>query len=429
MTEEHAYADMSGPDLLTAGEKALEQGDSKLGYELLERASAGGVEPHLLHRLARAFASAARYQSRQPEVLDWIERLMLGDGEHDPQQIAALHRARIEVCCRLDVSRVEGLVEDALGAAQAADDNEAFVSILASASFAAYRRGDARTASKYAEQAASRTFTTPQANYESLRAQMFAAVVLGELENALNLLTKARAVARELDNPADVANESNNLAEIYLDLGYPVEARACADMAVGLAASSGDSSREAFGRVLSATATAEIGLIDEALERFTEIESTDLILSIDMASTYSYWLLERGAAGDSDVARKVASEAIAKAERASVSNRLTSLYSNVARSYARQSRVDDAMTALERARKAADRAELSSQLLLALAVAEVLPVSNPKRKVVLNHARARILRNAEKREDPRAYCMEIRLNRRLLELSGGVPSDLPQAAD
>ena len=418
---------MSSRELLAAGEKALEQGDSKRGYELLERASVVGVESSQLHRLAGAFASAARYQSRQPEVLDWIERLMLGDDEHNPIQVAALHRARIAVCCWLDVSRVEGLVEDALRAAEAADDDDAYASILASASFAAYRRGDARTASKYAEKAETRVFSAPEANYESLRAQMFAAVVLGDLETALNLLMKARAVARELDNTADVANESNNLAECYLNLGYPVEARACADLAVELAAASGDSSREAFGRVLSAIATAEIGLIDEALERFASIESSDLILSIDTSSAYSYWLLERGAAGDSDMAREIASTAIAKAERASVSNRLTSLYSTVSRSHARQSRVDEAMTALERARKAADRAELSSQLLLAQAVAEVLPVSNPKRKVVLNHARARILRNAEKREDPRAYCMEIRVNRRLLELSGGVPGDLPQA--
>lgn len=418
---------MSGRELLEAGEKALEQGDSLRGFELLERASTVGVESHQLHRLASAFASAARYQSRQPEVLDWIERLMLGDNEHDLAQSAALHRARIAVCCWLDVSRVEGLVDDALQAAEAAGDEEALASILASASFAAYRRGDARTASKYAEKAAARSFDAPEANYESLRAQMFASVVLGDTEDALNLLMKARAVARELDNTANVANESNNLAECYLDLGYPVEARACADLAIELAASSGDSSREAFGRVLSAIATAEIGLIDEALDRFAGIESSDLILSIDTASAHSFWLLERGAAGDVDRAREIASAAIAKAERASVSNRLTSLYSTVARSYARQSRSEEAMTMLERARKAADRAELSSQLLLALAVADVLPVSNPKRKVVLNHARARILRHAEKREDPRAYCMEIRVNRRLLELSGGVPSDLPQA--
>lgn len=418
---------MSGLELLEAGEKALEQGDSLRGYQLLEQASQVGVESSQLHRLATAFASAARYQSRQPEVLDWIERLMLGGHEHDPIQSAALHRARVTVCCRLDVSRVDGLVDDALKAAEAAEDEIAYASILANAAFAAYRRGDARAASQYAGLTRDRDFEAAEANYESLRAQMFASVMLGEMENALNLLTKARAVARELDNTANVANESNNLAEIYLDLGYPVEARACADLAIELAAASGDSSREEFARVLSAIATAEIGRIDDALERFADIEATDLILSIDTATAYSYWLLERGAAGDSDTAREIAKKAIAKAERAGVSNRLTPLYSTVARSHARQAQIEPAMRALELARKAADRAEVGSQLLLALAVAEVLPVSNPKRKVVLNHARARILRNAEKREDPRAYCMDVRLNRRLLELSGGVPSDLPQA--
>ena len=416
---------LSSLELLEAGEKALEQGDSRRGFELLERASVLGVEPGLLHRLAGAFASAARFQSRQPEVLDWIERSMHGD--HDPVQAAALHRARIAVCSRLDVSRVEALVQDALAAAERIGDNEAYASILASASFSAYRRGDARGASKYAEQARDHDFEELGARYEGLRAQMFGAVVLGDLEQALNLLMKARATARELDNIADVANESNNLSECYLELGCPVEARACADLAIELAQSSGDRSRELMARVLSAIATAEIGRIDEALELFPQIESTDLISSIDAAAAHSYWLLERGAAGDSESSRTIALEAIDKAARAGISNRLTELYCSVARSFAREAKEDDAVAALEHARQAADRAEMRSQLLLALAVAEVLPVSNPKRKVVLNHARARILRNAQKREDPRAYCTDIRLNRRLLELSGGVPSDLPHA--
>lgn len=416
----------SSLELLEAGEKALEQGDSGRGYELLERASKLGVAPAHLHRLAGAFASAARFQSRQAEVLDWIETAI--DGDHNPVQWAALHRARIAVCCFLDVKRVEPLIDDALKAVAAVDDEEAYASILASGSFAAYRRGDARLAGSYAERAQKRNFESREAQYQGLRAQLFAAVVLGELEQALNLMTKARGIARELDRIADVANESNNLAECYLDLGCPIEARACADQAVELAHSSGDRSREAFGRVLAAIATAEIGRIDDALEQFEQIESTNVVMSVDTAAAHSYWLLERGAAGDYDTARAIAIAAIDKAQRGGVSNRLTPLYSNIARSYTRQAKNEQAIEALEKARKAADRAELGAQLLLALAVAEVLPVTNPKRKVVLNHARARILRNADKREDPRAYCTDVRLNRRLLELSGGVPGDLPPAS-
>lgn len=419
---------VSGAELLAAGEAALEKGESQQGFELLKRASEVGVEPELLHRLASAFAKAARYQGRQPEVLEWIEGAISGD--HDDAQLAALHWARIEVCRLLDLNRVETLAEEALDRVRAVGDDEAYASILAHAAFAAYRRGDARGAREHAERAEERAFTSKAARFFALRARMFAAMVLGDLEQVLNLSTKARAVARDLANAADVANESNNLAECYLELGCPVEARACADVAVELARASGDRNVELFGQVLVAMATAETGRIDEALEHFSRFEGTvfnENILAIDAATAHSYWLLERGAAGDAEAARRVAEEAIATAENAGVSNRLTSLYSNVARSHARQGQSEAAREALERARQAADRAELAAQLLLALAVAEVLPVSNPKRKVVLNHARARILRNAERREDPRAYCTEVRLNRRLLELSGGVPPDLPRA--
>jgi hypothetical protein len=43
-------------------------------------------------------------------------------------------------------------------------------------------------------------------------------------------------------------------------------------------------------------------------------------------------------------------------------------------------------------------------------------------------ARTRILRAAARREDPHAFCTHVRVNRRLLELTGGVPSDLPRAS-
>jgi len=47
--------------------------------------------------------------------------------------------------------------------------------------------------------------------------------------------------------------------------------------------------------------------------------------------------------------------------------------------------------------------------------------------VMIGAARARILRTASRREDPRAYCTGVRLHRRLLELTGGIPADLPGA--
>jgi hypothetical protein len=66
--------------------------------------------------------------------------------------------------------------------------------------------------------------------------------------------------------------------------------------------------------------------------------------------------------------------------------------------------------------------------LLALAAGEVLTPADSQRQVMLSAARARILRTASRREDPRAFCTGVRLHRRLLELTGGIPSDLPGAA-
>jgi tetratricopeptide (TPR) repeat protein len=319
--------------------------------------------------------------------------------------------------------------EDALAAAETAGDEEAYASVLAHAAFAGYRRGDLHAAHQYAERAATRTFTSTAAHYDAVRAQMFSASARGDIEEALHLAMKGRAMARELGRPADAANESANLAESYLELGYPIEGFRCAEAAVDLASASGHLSVELMGNVLCAIAIAENGRIDEALERFDSLDILDhnLILAVDRASTHSYWLLERGAAGDAKRARDIAETAVAAANTAGVGNRMTALHSIIARAWAREGREAESLKSLEAGRLNAGRSEPAAQLLLALAVAEVLPVSAPKRKVALNNARTKILRSATRREDPHAYCTNVRLHRRLLELSGGVPEDLPQA--
>ena len=358
-------------------------------------------------------------------MLLWIEKSI--EAATTPEHRTTLLRARVAVCRQLDLNRVLDLAEEALAAADEIGDEEAYACVLSHAAFAGYRTGDGRTANEYAQRAMGRTFTSRGAHYDAQRAQMFAATARGDLEAALNYAIRGRAIARELGRVADVANESNNLAEFYLTLGCSAEARACANQAAKLARECGHRSVEQFAKVLHAIATAEAGFIDNALEQFDHIEPLDSnrVFAIDMAAAHSYWLLERGAAGDARLAREIAVDAIGTATRAGVSNRLTVLYSNVARGYAREGNQRSARSALEQARQAADRAEPASLLLLAVAVAEVLPVTDPTRKVGLNQARVQILRHAERREDPRAYCIDVRLNRRLLELSGGVPRDLP----
>ena len=422
--------DMSGIELLEAGEAALARGHSRKAFELLERATRGEVEPGNLHRLATAFARAGRLVDRHADVLAWIEKVIAASVSPSDGDSATLLCAQISACRQLDLSRVLELAETALTAADRAGDEQAYASVLSCAAFAAYRRGDGRLANQYAERAATRTFTSQAAHYDCMRAQMFCATCLGDLEAALNYATKARAMARKMNCPADVANESNNLAESYLDLGCPIEACACAETAIFYAREAGHTGVESFGQVMSAVATAEIGSLDRALEQFDSVAANidkNRIFAVDTATIHAYWLLERGAAGDADRALEISERALAGAKRTGVTNRLTALYSNVARACARLGRPEEARTALEAARKASARAEPRAQSLLALSVAEVLPVVEPKRKVALTTARARILRVAAGREDPRAFCNNVRLNRRLLELSGGVPDDLPYA--
>jgi tetratricopeptide (TPR) repeat protein len=339
----------------------------------------------------------------------------------------ALLRARVAVCRQLDLTRVLDLAEEALRAALDCGDEESYASVLSHAAFAGYRRGDVRAAQDYAERAATTTFSSAAAHYDAVRAQMFCATSLGQLEEALNYAIKARAMARDQNRLGDVANESNNLAEAYLELGYPVEAHACATAAIEIGRQAGHRSVEGFGHVLAAMATAERGDIDGALEMLGSAGAfaANRIFLVDASVAHAFWLLERGAAGDASLAREIAESAVESATGAGVSNRLTALYSNIARALSREGRTVAARAALESARKAGDRGEHAAQAVLTLAAAEVLPVSAPKRKVALQNTRARILRVASRREDPHAYCTRVRVHRRILELSGGVPDDLP----
>mgnify|MGYP001564471765 CR=1 FL=1 len=424
----------TGAQLLDAGELGLGRGESRQAFELLRRAAQVGVDDVHLQRLASAYALAARYLGRHGEVVGWLEEQiahlpLVPEARLDLSRRAALLRARITAYCQLDVRRVLDHIDEALVAAELAGDESAIASVLSHAAFAAYRRGDPAAAHRWATEAAERTYGSHAAVYDATRARLFAATAAGDLEAALNLSIKCRALARDLGLTAEAAHESNNIAESYLELGCPSEARDCAEQALKLACASGHHAVEAHAGMLAAVATAEIGDLDQALAAFDalRVHGHDRLQAVDAACAHSYWLIERSAAGDVRRAREIALSALTLASDIGVESRLTGLHATIARSYAREGIDDDARAALEAARLVADRATLAAQSLLALAAAEVLPVTEPKRQVVLNHARARVLRAAERREDPHAYCNQVRLNRRLLELSGGVPTDLPRS--
>jgi tetratricopeptide (TPR) repeat protein len=410
-------------ELIAGGEAALGSGDAESAFDLLGRAARIRLDADDVVRLAPLYASAARAVDRPEDAVDWIEgQVVSGLGDR-----VALLRARVSVLREIDPARVLDLATEAIAVAEAASDEEALASVLAHAAWAAWRRGDVKRARELAADASERPFATQAAQYDAARAQAFAANAAGELEAALHAITRARAVAREMGHDLAVAVESNLLAEAHLELGYPHEARACAEAAEAAAA---ERRHDATGRaasVLVAMATAEAGDLDAALIQFAEVHGGARTARVDAACAHAYWLVERGAAGDARRAREVAEAGLVLAEAAGIESRYTPLCASLARAEARLGNDDVARQHLERARRASDRCDPGAQSLLALAIAEVLPATDPQRKVVLAGARARILRRAARREDSHAFCVNVRLNRRLLELSGGVPSDLPRS--
>jgi len=129
-----------GDELLAAGEEALRAGESERAFALLDEAAQIGVAPQRLHQPASAYALAARYVSRDRQVLAWIDdRIGRAD---DPVLRAAFLRARIAVCRQVDVARVLELAPEALVAADAVDDEESYACVLSHAAFAGYRAGN-----------------------------------------------------------------------------------------------------------------------------------------------------------------------------------------------------------------------------------------------------------------------------------------------
>ncbi|HUQ02383.1 MAG TPA: hypothetical protein VM261_07795 [Kofleriaceae bacterium] len=321
-------------------------------------------------------------------------------------------------------------IDDALTEAESAGDDRAVANLLAAGAHAALRRGDARAAHHFGERAAKTRFHNRTAQYDAVRAQGFAATAAGDLEAALNQTIKARVIARDSGRNHDLADQSCTLAALYLALGAPDEARSCADAALMAARIETMHDVEAVAGAWRASADGEAGLLDRAAAALAEIATKDLgvVAQVDVACARAYWLLERGAAGDARTAEGVATAALAAAIRAGVDHRATALHASVARAAARQGDDARAREELERARRSSDRAEPQSLSLLALAASEVLTSADSQRHVMLSAARARILRTASRREDPRSYCTAVRLNRRLLELTGGIPSDLPGPA-
>ncbi len=420
--------DPSVEDLLTSAEAAVAAGDPSAAREHLASAATLGIDDTVVSRYVATLTVANRLLSKQRETLAWIEARLAGP--HGPAAHAALLRGRIGALRQIDTRAVLDLVDEAIEAARAVGDFEALASVLAHASFCAYRQGNGRLAAQMAALAAERSFPTAAAQLDALRARMFAATANGEVETSLALSREVRDEMLSRGDHASGANEMNNIAEALLILGLPDQAKVEAEDAVELGQESGHGAVATFAKVLVARSMAELGELDRAIEllRHEEVNVNNVMLALDAAAILSYWLVERDAPGDAAQATHVAALGVTGAEASGVTHCLTTLLATHARATLRAGDPTKAREFLARARVAADAADPISEQHLALTMAEVLDQGDPARDVALKTARAKLLRAAARREDPWSFCTRVRLNRRLLELSGGVPADLPRPA-
>lgn len=412
--------------LIAAAEEALAAGDPERARQQLDLAAVAGIDDATLSRFVMALTMANRLLSRHRETLAWIETRLAAP--HGAAARAVLLRGRIAALRQLDTRAVLDHVEEALAAARAVADHDALANVLSNASFCAYRQGNGRLAARYAELAAERSFPSPLAQLDALRTRMFAATANGELERSLALSREIRDAHLERGDVAGAANEGNNIAEGLLSLGLPADARVEADDAEDLGTQSGHRAVTGYARMLRARATGELGDVDGAIAqlRSGEVDVNNVMLALDAWAILAYWLVERDAAGDAAQAAQVAASAVKGATAAGVNHCLTTLLATQARAQLRLGDADGARALLGEARVAADAADTMAEQQLALTMAEVLPAGDPAREVALRGARTRILLAAARRDDALGFCTRVRLHRRLLELSGGVPTDLPR---
>lgn len=412
---------------LTEAERALAAGRPEDAHAQLASVRDHTVEDTVLARFLDALSRTNRFLNRHRDTVKWIEERLV----KSPSPVARVLflRARVAALRQVDPQAALELVGEALEAARAAGDVEATANLLANAAFCAYRRGDVRLAAQYADQAALAHFDPPRARIDALRAQMFAATAAGAIERSLELTQTVRELLLRENDLGGAANEHNNSAEEYLRLGQPTEAMAEAVQARDLAARAGFRAVERYAEVLIARAAAESGNLDAGIEglRASEVYRDNVIFWLDTVSALVFWLVERAGEGDMAAALAVSGRATASAAQAGVRHMLTALHAARARALAATGDGDGARRELGLARQAADAADKDAELQLALTMGVVLPPGDPAREVSLRAARSRLLVGAQKREDPYRFCTGVRVHRRVLELSGGVPKDLPGA--
>jgi tetratricopeptide (TPR) repeat protein len=412
---------------LAAAEQALAAGQAARARGLLGDVDAVILPEQLVRRFVDVLVQSNRLEGKQAETLAWVEMRL--DLPHSELTHALLLRARIECLRSLDTRRALDSADEALAAAEAVGDELSYAVVLAHASFAAYRRAEVREAARFATLASSRSFQGPGATVMALRARMFAATAAGHYEQALDLSLEVRDRTMAMGDLAQAANEGNNIAEAQLQLGRPLSAIEAATQAAQLGERAGHESVERFARVLIGVAMAENGQLDAGvtLLRREDTGVRSAVLQTDTQAALSFWLVERGADGDALESLRVSQAAVARARTVGLNHFLTTLLCTQARAQHRLGDEPGARASLAQARTAFDAADVLSERHLAIALGEILPPNEVARRTSLGTARAHLLRDAGNRDDALAYCTGVRIHRKLLEMTGGVPLDLPRA--
>jgi len=418
------------PAELVGAEQALAAGESARARARLTELDATQLPETLLRRFLEVMVQTNRFEGRQADSLAWIEKRLLG--EHSADAHAVLLRARIECLRSLDTRRALDSADEALAAAEAVGDELSYAVVLAHAAFAAYRRAEVREAARFATLASSRSFREPSATVMALRARMFAATAAGNYEQTLDLSIEVRDRTIALGDLAQAANECNNIAESQLQLGRPLSAIEAATRGAQLAQRVGFETVERFARVLVGVAMAENGQLDAGVallrreERGAGNGAGSQVLQTDTQAALSFWMVERDGEGDAREAMRVVEAAVARARTVGLHHFLTTLLCTQARAQSRLGDERGARVSLEQARSAFDAADALSERHLAIAMGEILAPGDVTRRTALGTARAHLLRDAGQRDDALAYCTGVRIHRRLLEMTGGVPLDLPR---
>jgi len=401
---------------LRAAGRALADGQPDVARAQLDRAAS--LQPRASVPGLRLLAAANRLLLRHRDTLEQVEQAMAGERSADER--AVLAHLHIRALRFVDRPRLLELAAAALADADRVGDEVSAAAVLADAAYAAFATGSPERACAHADAAARRSWTTPRAQVEALRAQLFGAHAVGDMERAAAL---SREIGRHylgLGEIASAANEGANLAEALLLAGRLEEADEAALAAMRLAREAGHSLLIERTVALRADALANLDRRDEALAIAQQSHSEAVA---ELCRVRAHLLLDRGRPREALEWVTIGLSVPGPAPEGIMLEALR------ARAWCRLGEHDEARARLEVAeRRAGDTGDALALGHLAAAQLECLGGGDPRAGAGLAAARGAILTVAGHLAEPWRLC-RIDLYRRVLEESGGIPAELAPPAD